>query len=143
MMANQNITDEQEESRNTVDNTTRNETADVLDVNRSRNDSEDSVQQCGVGGMCGVNGVLCNSGNVLESIFPYLSNKCSDGANAESPRDIRTIFAGGNGTATLSPLSKPIRRGRFLVWPAVVDCGAPLTACGPIAITSSSSSSAE
>jgi hypothetical protein len=143
MMANQNILDEQQESRNTVDNTARNETPDVLDVNRSRNDSEDSIEQCAAGGMCGVNGVLCNSGNVLESIFPYLSNKCNDSGGVDSPRDVRNIVSGGNGTATLSPLSKPIRRGRFLVWPAVVDCGTPLTACGPVAITSSSSSSAE
>ena len=147
MMVNQNISEEQQESRNTVDITGRNETPEFLDVNvnRSRNDSEDSVQQhCGAGGMCGVNGVLCNSGNVMESIFPYLTNNFNDSGSTDSPRDIRTvIFPGGNGPATLSPLSKPIRRGRFLVWPAVVDCGAPLTACGPIAITSSSSSSAE
>ena len=132
--------DELQESRNNDDNIARNETPDLV---RRRNDSEDSVQQCGVGGMCGVNGVLCNSGSVLESMFPYLSNKCNDDTNTNSPRDVRTIIGSSSGAATLSPLSKPIRRGRFLVWPAAVDCGAPLTACGPIAITSSASSSSE
>lgn len=141
MMANQDIVNEEQESRNTFENTERNETLELANVNRSRNESEDSVQPCGVGGMCGVDGVLCSSGNVLESMFPYLGTKGSDNANAESPRGVRSIITGS--TTTLSPMSKPIRRGRFLVWPAVIDCGAPLTACGPIAITPSTSSSSE
>lgn len=143
-MANQTISDEQQESRNNDDSIARNESPYVATANRSRNDSEDTTaQQCGVGGMCGVNGVLCNSGSVLESMFPYLSNNCSEETNATSPRDVRTVIGGGNGATTQSPLSKPIRRGRFLVWPAVIDCGTPLTACRPIAVTSSTSSSSE
>lgn len=140
-MAEQITSDEPQESRNTDENTTRNEVPVEVNLNRSRNDSEDSVPQCNVGGMCGANGVLCSSGSVLESIFPYLSNNCNDDVDTTSPRDVRTVIGGTNGPAT--SLTKPIRRGRFLVWPVVVDCGAPLTACGPIAITSSSSSSSE
>ena len=142
-MANQTISDEPPESRNTNENTARNELSDVVNLNRSRNDSDDSVQQCGVGSMCGADGVLCNSGSVLESMFPYLANQCNGDTNTNSPRDVRNIITGSSGAASLSPLSKPIRRGRFLVWPAVADCGAPLTACGPIAMTSASSLSSE
>ena len=142
-MANQDVVNEEQESRNTFENTERNETLELANVNRSRNESEDSVQPCGVGSMCGVDGVLCSSGNVLESMFPYLATKGSDNANLESPRGVRSIITGGSGATTLSPMSKPIRRGRFLVWPAVIDCSAPLTTCGPIAITPSTSSSSE
>jgi hypothetical protein len=143
-MAKQTILDEQQESQNSDDNLARNESPDVVNVNRSRNDSEDAVQQCGgVGGMCGVDGVLCSSGSVIESMFPYLSKKCNDDINTTSPRDVRSIIGCSSGAATLSPLTKPIRRGRFLVWPAIDDWGASLTACGPIAITSSASLSSE
>jgi hypothetical protein len=140
-MATQTTSDEPQESRNTDDNSTRNESPVLVNVNRRRNDSEDSVRRCSIGGICGVNGVLCSSGSVLESMFPYLSYKCNDDVDMTSPRDVRTVVGGSGGAATISPLTTPIRRGRFLVWPVVEDCGAPLTACGPIAIASSSSSS--
>jgi hypothetical protein len=143
-MAIQTAADEQQESRNTDDNTARNESSvPGGNVNRRRNDSEESLPQCTAGGICGVNGVLCSSGNVLESMFPYLVNNGGDDTKTTSPRDVRSVISVSNGAPIVSPLTKPIRRGRFLVWPAVIDCGAPLSACGPIPISSSSSTSSE
>jgi hypothetical protein len=140
-MTNQNMSDDRQETMNITEKSGSKGKSEFVDNNRERIDSEDdTTQMCGVRGtMCDANGVLCNSGDILESMFPYLSNKQNDDIKTETtPRDDRRMV---HTSSNLTPSSQSIRRGRFLVWPAEFDCGPPLSACGPIAITSSSSGS--
>jgi hypothetical protein len=142
-MANQDMSDEQpSEPKINIDDTTTTKTADEINIIHRHKDSEDSFEQCGVGGsICGANGVLCNSGDIFDSIFPYISQNKNDNSRTMSPRDVRTIV--GTDAANITPSSKPIRRGRFLVWPVALDCVPPFSTCSPMAITSSSSSGSE
>jgi hypothetical protein len=103
-----------------------------------RKDSEDSVQSYDVGSnMCGSN-VLCNSSDILSNIFPCLSHYNIDGTSHIAPQKVNSIVGR---SLNLTPSTTPIRRGRFLVWPAVLDCDAGLPTCAAIPILSSSSSS--
>ena len=104
-----------------------------------RKDSEDSLHKFGVSNnTCGSSDVLCYTGDILSNIFPCLSNYDNDDSNSMAEKKGLNVVAR---SPDLTPSTTPIRRGRFLVWPAVLDCDGGLPTCAAVPITSSSTSS--
>jgi hypothetical protein len=102
-----------------------------------RKDSEDNF---GVGSnICGSNDVLCSSSDILSNIFPCLSNFDNENTSPIAPQKANSIVGR---FLDLTPSTTPVRRGRFLVWPAALGCDDGLKqACAALPILSSSSSS--